>query len=361
MSLIIIVYLFILWTLFWSFSSVIIDRLKNKKNWIISWRSECPKCKHKLWFFDLIPIFSFILNKWKCRYCWKKISILYPLLEISTWILFAFVWYFLIDFNLILNGSYTEIYKLIFFLAFSFLSIVYIFYDILYLEIPDRIMLLLVIITFWSILLQNLIPNFSIFSTLPIYNWEISQSNNLIIVNFWIIVIISFYIIMLKWLKEIYDLAILALLIFIWLLIRFYLEIPLEETAIWSAIIASLLVFIFLFLQIFISWWAWLWWWDLRIWIILWLVSWINYWFYAILISYLSWSLIWLLIIWYSKIKLHYERKKTIIYKIKNILKIKQASIKIDSKMPFWPFLAIWIFSVIIYWNEIVNYIKDVL
>ena len=96
------VYLFIFWTLFWSFSSVIISRIKNHKSWIIAWRSECPKCKHKLWILDLFPIFSYLSTLGKCRYCHKKISILYPILEFSLWIIFVLTSYFLIDFNQII-------------------------------------------------------------------------------------------------------------------------------------------------------------------------------------------------------------------------------------------------------------------
>ena len=49
------------------------------------------------------------------------------------------VWYFLIDINILLTGNIVEIYTLSFFLLFSFLTIVYVFYDILYLEIPEII------------------------------------------------------------------------------------------------------------------------------------------------------------------------------------------------------------------------------
>lgn len=47
-------------------------------------RSQCPKCKHKLGFFDLFPLFSYVLQKGKCRYCHKKISKRYPLTELAT-------------------------------------------------------------------------------------------------------------------------------------------------------------------------------------------------------------------------------------------------------------------------------------
>ena len=51
-------------------------------------RSYCPKCKHKLRWYDLIPVLSFIVLKGKCRYCHQKISWQYPLVELTTGILF---------------------------------------------------------------------------------------------------------------------------------------------------------------------------------------------------------------------------------------------------------------------------------
>ncbi|OGY22238.1 MAG: hypothetical protein A2126_04785 [Candidatus Woykebacteria bacterium GWB1_45_5] len=52
--------------------------------------SICPKCKHKLGPSDLVPIVSFLLLNGRCRYCHKKISLQYPLVELATGLLFAF-------------------------------------------------------------------------------------------------------------------------------------------------------------------------------------------------------------------------------------------------------------------------------
>lgn len=43
--------------------------------------SRCPACRHRLGIGDLIPIFSYVLLKGKCRYCQVPISPLYPLGE----------------------------------------------------------------------------------------------------------------------------------------------------------------------------------------------------------------------------------------------------------------------------------------
>ena len=117
--------LFILWTLFGSFWSVLIYRLRSCEWWIFNWRSHCSKCNTILKALDLVPVVSWVMNKARCKYCEEKVSHIYPLLEISTWLLFSFIWYFLIDFNLIINLDLLEITKLVFWLIIWFITICY--------------------------------------------------------------------------------------------------------------------------------------------------------------------------------------------------------------------------------------------
>ena len=84
---------------FGSFGSVIFCRLwdwptKETWKWFLVWRSECPKCHHQLHARNLIPLFSWLFQWWKCEYCKAPISWFYPFLEITTVIIF--VWVFLI-------------------------------------------------------------------------------------------------------------------------------------------------------------------------------------------------------------------------------------------------------------------------
>jgi len=72
-----------------SFLNVLIDRLPQDKK--ITGRSACDYCHHQLSWYDLIPIFSFFLLKGRCRYCRKKISWQYPLVEILTGIVFLLI------------------------------------------------------------------------------------------------------------------------------------------------------------------------------------------------------------------------------------------------------------------------------
>lgn len=53
-------------------------------------RSYCPNCNHRLEFLDLIPVFSYIFLGAKCRYCKKRISPRYFLIETCCGLLFIF-------------------------------------------------------------------------------------------------------------------------------------------------------------------------------------------------------------------------------------------------------------------------------
>lgn len=45
-------------------------------------RSHCPACRHALAARDLVPVFSWLFQRGKCRYCGEKISARYPLTEL---------------------------------------------------------------------------------------------------------------------------------------------------------------------------------------------------------------------------------------------------------------------------------------
>lgn len=47
-------------------------------------RSSCVHCQHILSPRDLVPLLSYIMLKGRCRYCLLPISILYPLIELTT-------------------------------------------------------------------------------------------------------------------------------------------------------------------------------------------------------------------------------------------------------------------------------------
>lgn len=57
--------------------------------------SHCPHCKHRLSWYENIPLFSWLALRGKCRHCHAPISVQYPLVELITGLLvLASVWRF---------------------------------------------------------------------------------------------------------------------------------------------------------------------------------------------------------------------------------------------------------------------------
>lgn len=91
LNLILICCMFAIGSLFGSFFSLATYRIPRKED-ITHSRSYCPNCKHRLEFFDLIPVLSYIFHGAKCKYCGDKISLRYFLLETGNGILFVILY-----------------------------------------------------------------------------------------------------------------------------------------------------------------------------------------------------------------------------------------------------------------------------
>jgi leader peptidase (prepilin peptidase) / N-methyltransferase len=62
---------------------------------IVVERSHCPHCKRQLSWYENIPVFSWVIQRGRCRGCGTGISLQYPLVELLTMLLFvACVWRF---------------------------------------------------------------------------------------------------------------------------------------------------------------------------------------------------------------------------------------------------------------------------
>ena len=83
-----IVFIFLLGTIMGSFYYVVGTRLPNHES-LIKPRSHCTYCQHILKWYELIPIFSYLVLRGKCKNCHKKISKEYILYELLTGILFC--------------------------------------------------------------------------------------------------------------------------------------------------------------------------------------------------------------------------------------------------------------------------------
>ena len=84
--------IFSMGAMFGSFYTLAVYRIPRSED-IIKTHSYCPKCRHKLGFLDLIPIFSYIFLKGKCRHCKEKIRPRYFILEILSGLTFVCVAY----------------------------------------------------------------------------------------------------------------------------------------------------------------------------------------------------------------------------------------------------------------------------
>lgn len=84
--------IFIIGITFGSFYTLAVYRIPKGED-ITHTHSYCPNCNHKLNFFDLIPIFSYIFLGGKCRYCKQKIRPRYLILEAISGLFFIVIAY----------------------------------------------------------------------------------------------------------------------------------------------------------------------------------------------------------------------------------------------------------------------------
>lgn len=120
-----------------SFYNVVVDRLPNDQS-IVNSRSECTTCHAKLKWYDLVPIFSFIVLKGKCRYCHTKLSFQYLWSEIITGCLFLLAF--------LLWGCHLEYAKMFLFMTFWSMLFVVGLMDFKYQIIIDQVLIVSVVI-----------------------------------------------------------------------------------------------------------------------------------------------------------------------------------------------------------------------
>jgi leader peptidase (prepilin peptidase)/N-methyltransferase len=74
--------------IFGSFATVVAYRVPRGEG-IVTGRSKCPSCGHEISAFENIPVFSYLVQRGRCRHCGTKISARYLLIELATGLLFA--------------------------------------------------------------------------------------------------------------------------------------------------------------------------------------------------------------------------------------------------------------------------------
>ncbi|MFT7860057.1 MAG: prepilin peptidase [Sulfurimonas sp.] len=131
--------------LFGSFLNVVILRIPEGES-VVFTSSHCTSCNKPLKAWHNIPLLSWIFLGGKCAYCKAKISMQYPLIELSSGIIF-----FLVASKYGLNLS-------AFFVAMSFLMLLALsMIDFKYKMVPDSLNLLAIL---FAVLGAFTLPNF---------------------------------------------------------------------------------------------------------------------------------------------------------------------------------------------------------
>ncbi|MET3574642.1 prepilin peptidase [Bhargavaea ullalensis] len=120
---------FIYGLVFGSFFNVVGLRVPNGES-VVRPPSHCPKCNRRLTAADLVPFFSFVFLKGKCRSCGSKIHWVYPVMELLTGVAFALSY---------LKFGFSG--ELVVALLFMSLLVTITVSDLAYMLIPDKFLL----------------------------------------------------------------------------------------------------------------------------------------------------------------------------------------------------------------------------
>jgi leader peptidase (prepilin peptidase)/N-methyltransferase len=85
---VVIVFFFLFGIVIGSFLNVCITRIPEEIS-IVSPGSRCPNCATPIKPYDNVPVFAWLWLRGKCRACGQPISPMYPLIELSTGLLFV--------------------------------------------------------------------------------------------------------------------------------------------------------------------------------------------------------------------------------------------------------------------------------
>lgn len=90
------IFVFLFGIIIGSFLNVCILRIPKGES-IVVVPSHCMSCGYKLKWYDLVPLFSYIFLKGRCRKCGEKISIQYPIIEAINGVAYVLIFLKFID------------------------------------------------------------------------------------------------------------------------------------------------------------------------------------------------------------------------------------------------------------------------
>ena len=151
MYILIFVFIFLLGTIIGSFLNVVIYRF-NTGLPIVSGRSMCMTCSHKLSWYELIPLVSYLFLSGKCSKCKSAISKQYFIVELTTGLMFVLVALHFLEALFVSNTLYIFLIT-IFAFIFSLLIVISV-YDFRHKNIPDKLVFVFIVVCFLSIFIN---------------------------------------------------------------------------------------------------------------------------------------------------------------------------------------------------------------
>ncbi|MCF7835914.1 MAG: prepilin peptidase [Candidatus Marinimicrobia bacterium] len=136
--------IFVFGTLIGSFLNVVILRCGTGQ-FFTKGSSKCFSCGKKLAWHELIPVFSFFVQKGRCKGCASRISLQYPLVEFFTGFLFLLI-FNKFSIHLIPNTIYLWI-------LVSLLVVIFV-YDLKHMIIPNKVVWIFNFLSFLFILFR---------------------------------------------------------------------------------------------------------------------------------------------------------------------------------------------------------------
>ncbi len=139
------IFIFLLGTIVGSFLNVVIFRFNTNKK-ITKGRSVCFSCSKTLYWYELIPVLSFMFQKGRCRGCASRISHQYPLVEVVTGFVFLLLALKFMPLLAISNSIF--VFALSYFVLVFCILIVIGVYDIKHKIIPDTLVYFFIALSF---------------------------------------------------------------------------------------------------------------------------------------------------------------------------------------------------------------------
>ena len=142
-----------------SFLNVVILRMNTGRS-VVTGRSKCATCARELNWYELIPVFSFVALRGRCRTCKNDISFQYALVEILTAISFMMAYI-----KILVAGNFTSyaLISFVFTLIITCLLVVIFVYDVKHKIIPDKIVFPFILLSLAAIVWKGFtLPGFLI-------------------------------------------------------------------------------------------------------------------------------------------------------------------------------------------------------